>query len=160
MTIHHRRIPVLPNRPITYPIARKIRRSYPVGRQSFSRACKGKNLTLTITTEEPLPGEVQANIITTMNSTEDNEWEKIPFVRVDDRTLLCQFKPKHPGLHSFRAEFSLDNGTNWFRDTVPDAWLLVDPPLVWIMLIYHNSQCIGHDCGLENRSYTNPKHGL
>ena len=128
MTIHHRRIPVLPNRSITYPIARQILRSYPVGRQSFSRTCKGKNMTLTITTEEALPAEIRANILTTMNSNNGTEWEKVPFVRIDDRTLLCQIKPKHSGLHSFRAEFSMDNGDSWFRDTVPDAWVLVDPP--------------------------------
>ena len=136
MTIHHRRIPVLPDRPVTYPMARQISRSYPVGRQSFSRACKGKNMTLTITTEEPLPAEIQANIITAMNSNEDCEWEKFPFDRADERTLLCQIKPKHPGLHSFRAEFSLDNGTTWFRDTVPDAWVLVDPPQVDGLRLY------------------------
>lgn len=130
MTTHHRRIPVLPDRPVSYPIARQIQRSYPVGRQSFSRACKGKKMVLTITTEEPLPPQIQANIITDMNANKDNEWEKFPFERIDDRTLLCQFKPKHPGLHSFRAEFSLNNGTTWFRDNVPDAWVLVDPPQV------------------------------
>lgn len=136
MTIHHHRIPVLPDRPVTYPIARQIFRSYPVGRQSFSRACKGKETTLTISTEEPLPAEIQANIITAMNSSEDNLWEKIPFEHVDDRTLLCQIKPKHSGLHPFRAEFSLDNGATWFRDTVPDAWLLVDPPQVDGLRLY------------------------
>ncbi|MHC1703678.1 MAG: alpha-amylase family glycosyl hydrolase [Tenuifilaceae bacterium] len=136
MTIHHRRIPVLPDRPVTFPIARQIRRSYPVGRQSFSRACKGKKMTLTITTEEPLPVEVQANIISTMNSIDGNEWEKIPFKRIDDHTLLCIIKPKHPGLHSFRAEFSLDNGVTWFGDNVPDAWLLVDPPQVDGLRLY------------------------
>jgi hypothetical protein len=136
MTMHHRRIPVLPNRPVTYPVARQIRRSYPVGRHSFSRACKGKNMILTITSEEPLPIEVQANIITAMNSNEVNVWEKIPFERFDDKTLLCQIKPKHPGLYSFRAEFSLDNGVSWFRDTVPDAWLLVDPPQVDGLRLY------------------------
>jgi hypothetical protein len=136
MSIHHRRIPILPDRPVTYPIARQIYRSYPVGRQSFSRACKGKNMTLNITSEEIFPVGVQANIITTMNSTEGNEWEKIPFERVDDRTLLCQIKPKHPGLHSFRAEFSLDYGATWFRDNVPDAWLLVDPPQVDGLRLY------------------------
>lgn len=136
MTIHHRRIPVLPNRPITHPIALQIRRSYPVGRQSFSRACKGKNMTLTITTEDPLPKKIRANIITTMNSGADSEWEKIPFTKEDARTLVCQIKPKHPGLYSFRAEFSVDDGTSWFRDTVPDAWVLVDPPQVDSLRMY------------------------
>lgn len=130
MTTHHRRIPVLPNRPVTYSISRHILRSYPVGRQSFSRACKGKNMILTITAEEAFPLEVKANLLTTMNTSNGNEWEKIPFVRIDERTLLCEVKPKHPGLHSFRAEFSIDNGVTWFRDTVPDAWVLVDPPQV------------------------------
>lgn len=136
MTIHHRRIPILPNRPVTYPIARQIRRSYPVGRQSFSRACKGKKLTLTIITEEPLPVNIRANIITAMNSVDGNEWEKFTFERFDDHTLVCTIKPKHPGLYSFRAEFSLDNGSTWFGDNVPDAWLLVDPPQVDGLRLY------------------------
>lgn len=128
MSIHHSRIPELPERPVTFRFARQIHRSYPVGRQSFSRACKGKKTTMTISTEEPLPAGIMANIITAMNTGNENEWEKIPFELIDDRTLLCQIKPKNPGLFSFRAEFSLDNGASWFRDTVPDAWLLVDPP--------------------------------
>ena len=42
MPIQHRQIPVLPERPRVHPIAGQICRSYPVGRQSFSRACQGK----------------------------------------------------------------------------------------------------------------------
>jgi glycosidase len=93
-------------------------------------------MTLTITTDEPLADDIRANIITSMNSNEENEWEKVPLVRIDDRTLSCQIKPKHPGLHSFRAEFSQDNGNTWFRDTVPDAWVLVDPPQVDSLRLY------------------------
>jgi glycosidase len=36
--------------------------------------------------------------------------------------------PEHPRLRSFRSEFSLDRGITWHRNTVPDAWVLVDPP--------------------------------
>ena len=136
MTIHHRRIPVLPKRPVTFPVSRQIFRSYPVGRQNFSRACKGRNMTLTITTEEAFPPGIKANILTTMNSRYGTEWEKYPFEKIDDRIMECVFKPRRPGLHSFRAEFSMDNGISWSRDTVPDAWVLVDPPQVDGLRLY------------------------
>jgi len=136
MKTQHRRIPVLPNRPVTHPFARQIVRSYPVGRQSFSRACTGKNMSLVITMEEGLPPKLKANILTTMNSKDGNEWQKIPFVRTHKKTMECELKPKRPGLHSFRAEFSMDNGTTWFRDTVPDAWVLVDPQQVDSLRMY------------------------
>jgi hypothetical protein len=66
--IRHRQIPVLPERPRVHPMAGQIRRSYPVGRQSFSHACQGEILVLTITIGEPLPDNVQARIMTTLNS--------------------------------------------------------------------------------------------
>jgi starch synthase (maltosyl-transferring) len=136
MPIQHRRIPVLPERPRVHPIAGRICRSYPVGRQSFSRACQGEVVALTITTEAPLPDNVQANLVTTLNSNGGSAWAKIPFVRPDERTLMCRVTPKHPGLHSFRAEFSPDKGATWLRDTVPDAWVLIDPPQVDGLRLY------------------------
>jgi starch synthase (maltosyl-transferring) len=136
MTTQHRRIPILPQRPRVHPIDSQIRRSYPVGRQSFSRACKGEVLVLTITTRDPLADNVQASLMTTLNSDGGNSWTKIPFVRADERNLTCQITPHHPGLHSFRAEFSLDRGATWLRDTVPDAWILIDPPQVDGLRVY------------------------
>jgi hypothetical protein len=61
MTIQHRKIPVLPERSSAHPIAGKIYRSYPLGRQSFSCAFQGEVLTLTITSEDPLPDNIQVN---------------------------------------------------------------------------------------------------
>jgi hypothetical protein len=136
MTTQHRQIPILPERPRVHPIDSQIRRSYPVGRQSFSRACKGEVLVLTITTRDPLPDNVQASLMTTLNSDGGNSWTKIPFVRADERNLTCRITPDHPGLHSFRAEFSLDRGATWLRDTVPDAWILIDPPQVDGLRVY------------------------
>ena len=130
MPTQHRRIPVLPEDPRVHPIASQIRRSYPVGRQSVSRACQGKALVVTITTEGPLPDRVRAKLVTTLDSNADPTWAEIPFVRADDRTLVCRIVPERPGLHSFRAEFTLDKGATWLRDTVPDAWVLIDPPQV------------------------------
>ena len=130
MAIKHRRIPVLPECPLVLPIAGHINRSYPVGRLSFSRAFQGEILKLTITTENPLPGNIKANLIATMNSNEDNKWITVPFSLMNDRMLECRITPEHPGLYSFRAEFSLDNGAKWIRDNVPDAWVLIDPPQV------------------------------
>ena len=130
MPIQHRKIPALPDRPRVDPIGGHIRRSYPVGRQSFSRACQGEVLALTITTEDALPDNVQAKLVTALNSNPGDVWAEVPFVRSDERTLTCRVKPERPGLHSFRAEFSLDKGATWLRDTVPDAWVLIDPPQV------------------------------
>jgi hypothetical protein len=74
--------------------------------------------------------------VTTLNSDGGKAWTKVPFVRKDDRTLTCRITPEHPGLHSFRAEFSLDRGATWLRDTVPDAWILIDPPQVDGLRVY------------------------
>jgi len=136
MSNEHRAIPVLPRRPRAHPIAGRIARSYPVGRQSFSRACQGKVLELTITTVNPLADNVEALLTTTLNSNDARSWTQIPFERDGDRKFKCRISPAHPGLHSFRAEFSLDGGSSWFRDTVPDAWILIDPPQVDALRIY------------------------
>ncbi len=136
MPIQHRRIPVLPVRPRVHPIDDQLRRSYPVGRQSFSRACQGEALALTITTQNPLSDNVQAHLMTTLNSKGGNTWEAVPFVRSDERTMLCRVMLNYPGLHSFRAEFSLDKGATWLGDTVPDAWVLIDPPQVDGLRLY------------------------
>lgn len=136
MPIEHRQIPVLPERPRAHPIATQISRSYPVGRESFSRACQCRTLALTITSQSPLPDQVQVNLVTTLNSKEADEWTTIPFERADPRTLKCSIVPQHTGLHSFRAEYSLDHGVTWLRDTVPDACILIDPPQMDGLCIY------------------------
>src|SRR5450759_2315023 len=106
MTSQHRRIPPLPECPLVLPIADHISRSYPVGRLSFSRAFGGEVLSLTITSENPLPGYIQANLVTSMNSNVNNAWNTIPFSLIDERKLVCHIIPIHTGFHSFRAEFS------------------------------------------------------
>jgi len=126
----------LPDRPRVHPIAGQICRSYPVGRESFSRSCQCELLTLTISTDTPLPDKVLANLVTTLNSKGAAEWTTVSFVRADQRTLKCSIVPEHTGLHSFRAEFSLDGGATWLRDTVRDAWILIDPPQVDGVRIY------------------------
>jgi hypothetical protein len=136
MPIQHRPIPILPERPRVHPIAGQISRSYPVGRAAFSRACQGENLTLSITTAEPLADAVQASLVTTLNSKGGSEWTEIPFVRTDEHTLTCVVVPMLPGLHSFRAQFSRDGGATWLHDTVPDAWVLIDPPQVDALRLY------------------------
>ncbi len=93
-------------------------------------------LVLTITTHDPLPDNVQASLLTTLNSKEGGVWTRIPFVRSDERTLICRVTSQFTGLHSFRAEFSLDECATWLRDTVPDAWILIDPPQVDGLRVY------------------------
>jgi hypothetical protein len=136
MPMQHRPIPVLPLRPRVHPLGSQISRSFPVGRQSFSRASQGEALTLTITANAPSPRNVQVNLVTSMNSKSGEAVNKIPFVRADDRTVVCRVTPQQPGLHSFRTEFSLDNGAIWLRDNVPDAWVLIDPPQVDGLRVY------------------------
>jgi len=128
--IQHCRIPDLPEDPRVHPVAGRIRRSYSVGRLSYSRACQGETLALTITGEEPFPNDLQAILVTTLDSQDGKAWAAIPFARTDDRTITCHVVPELPGLHSFRAKFSLDGGATWIGDTVPDAWILIDPPQV------------------------------
>ena len=77
MPIQHRRIPVLPERPSVHPIDGHISRSYPVGRKSFSRVCQGEVLTLTITTENPISDNIQAKLVTTINSNDGRTWDTI-----------------------------------------------------------------------------------
>jgi starch synthase (maltosyl-transferring) len=134
--MQHRKIPILPARPRVHPVSSSLSRSYPTGRQSFSRALQGETLTLTITSGEALPGNVLARIITTLKSVDGKSLTPIPFEKTDDRTLVCRLTPDHPGLHSFRAEFSLDDGVTWLRDNLPDAWILIDPPQVDALRIY------------------------
>ena len=136
MSLQYRKIPVLPNRPHVHPIAGHLYRSYPVGRQNCSRAYQEKALTFTLTMEDPLPEGVQAGLATTLMSKQANEWTDIPFLRTDARTLTCRVTPAKPGLLSFRAEFSCDGGQTWRPDTVPDAWILVDPPQVDDLRLY------------------------
>jgi hypothetical protein len=107
-----------------------------VGRESFSRACQRKKLVLRIATAEPLAAGVRANLVTTLASPDGTTAATAPFSRSDARTLVCELTPQHPGLHSFRAEFSVDDGKTWLRDTVADAWVLIDPPQVDALRIY------------------------
>ena len=136
MSIHPSRIPVLPDCPRVRPFDDHIIRSYPVGRQSFSRACQGEDLVLTITSGTAIPKTLQAKLVSTMNSITSKNWSTAPFENSYNRTLVCHITPMHPGLHSFHAEFSLDNGSTWIRDTVPEAWILIDPKQVDGLRIY------------------------
>lgn len=136
MPIRHRLIPVLPARPCLSPLSGPIRRSYPTGRENFARAFQGELLSLHITTESPLPETVTAKLQLAVPAQRDAEWIEAPFVRADPHTLTCEVRLDTPGLHSFRAAFSLDNGALWSPDTVPDAWVLVDPPQVASLRLY------------------------
>ena len=100
------------------------------------RACECEAFSLSITATNPVPDNVRVRLVTTLNSETGSSWSKIPFVRVDDKTLTCRITPNHPGLHSLRAEFSQDRGKTWPRYTVPDAWVLVDPPQVDGLRVY------------------------
>jgi len=132
----HRSIPILPARPRLHPTEHKIFRSYPTGRENFSRACQGKPLTLTVTMDDTIPSSIQVNLVTTLDVNGGGEWATVPFVRTAPCCMTCTVIPKHPGFHSFRAEFSLDDGATWRRDNVPDAWVFVDPESVDALRLY------------------------
>src|ERR1700749_5040241 len=103
----HRKIPALPARPHVHPLLGKITRSYPVGRESFLRACQCEMLELSITAEEPVAKNVRVSLMTNIGSRAGASWPPVLFERVDEKPFICRVTPQHPGLHSFRAEFSL-----------------------------------------------------
>jgi hypothetical protein len=138
MSKNNPNIPILPVRPRVRTIAGRIHRSYHVGKQNFSRAFKGEvlKLTITIDMDAPFRGNIQARLITTLNSEDGQTWNILPFHWDDSRTLICEVMPLHTGFHSFRAEFLFDEENLWIRDSVPDSWILVDPPQVDGLCLY------------------------
>ncbi len=85
---------------------------------------------LTVSTGDKLPAKLVATLVTTMNAPQSGKWVEFPFTLRDEKTLVCAVTPNLPGLYSFRTRYSLDGGSTWQRDPVPDAWVLVDPPQV------------------------------
>ncbi len=136
MSATHRPIPVLPACPRTKSIANELRRSYPTGRQEFSRAFAGVPLELTISTGDTFPPKLQAVLVTTINAKREGQLVEVPYVLTDEKTFTCQIVPDRTGLFSFWTKFSLDGGLTWRHDPVPDAWVLVDPPQVDQMRMY------------------------
>jgi hypothetical protein len=132
----HPYIPVLPLRPRQHPLEGQVHRSYPVGRNNFSRICQGENFVLTITTQHTLPKNIQAKIITSLNVKEGEKLIEIPFEQTDDKTLNCKINPLYAGCYTFHVAFTLNQGLSWSRDSVPDAWVLVDPPQVDKLRLY------------------------
>ncbi|HET6248601.1 MAG TPA: alpha-amylase family glycosyl hydrolase [Tepidisphaeraceae bacterium] len=132
----HRPIPVLRPCPRVKSIANNLHRSYPTGRQEFSRAYCGSAIELSIFTTDQFPAGVRASLMTTLNAERPGEWIEIPFERSDEKTFACRVVPGRPGLYSYWARFSLDGGATWIHDPVPDAWVLVDPPQVDQLRLY------------------------
>jgi len=134
--MQRRHIPVLPDRPAAESVVRKAHRSYPVGRHLYSRAFAGKVLELTISAGDHFPPDVQARLVTALNSKRGEDPIEHPFVRSDDKTFTCRIVPEHAGFYWFRTQFSADGGSTWFSDPVADAWVLVDPPQVDGLRLY------------------------
>jgi hypothetical protein len=132
----HPTIPALPNRPLTHPISNRLSRSYPFGSKSSSRVCQGAELSLTISTEDPLPTNIQARLVMSENPVRDDHIPTVCFTKASERALVCHLTPRRSGLYLFRVEFSLDEGASWLRDTVPDSWILVDPPQTDALRLY------------------------
>jgi hypothetical protein len=129
-------IPVLPNRPRSPSIVPYLWRSYPVGRQEFSRAVVGQPLKLSFWTNDHFPKPVLAVLDTTLNAPGPDEWVSLPLEESDDTAFTCSITPTKTGLYTFRARCSFDGGMTWIRDPVPDAWVLVDPPQVDGLRLY------------------------
>jgi len=121
-------IPSLPERPRVTVIAPAIQRSYPVGRQEFSRAYLHRPFEISLTTDVPPPAQVQFCLDTTLNAPAAGEWVTLPFERLGDRTFRCCITPRRTGFFGFRARGSVDGGATWVKDAVPVAWVMVDPP--------------------------------
>jgi hypothetical protein len=136
MPVTHRPVPPLPACPRARSIASDLSRSYPTGRQAFSRATAGELFELTVSTRASFPSQVRARLVTTINAEGAGKFIDLPFEERDDKTLVCRITPARPGLFSFWTIFSLDGGGSWQHDPVPDAWVLVDPPQVEAMRMY------------------------
>ncbi len=136
MPVVRRPIPPLPERPRVSPIGRGLRRSYPVGRQEFSRTYLGRTFEISVATDVPLPAQTLGCLDTTINSPASGEWITYPFERVSETTFRCRITPQKTGFFAFRARASLDGGATWVHDAVPVAWVLVDPPQVDGLRLY------------------------
>jgi Glycogen debranching enzyme, glucanotransferase domain len=121
-------IPNLPDRPRAPVIGPSVRRSYPVGRQEFSRAYQGRVFEVSVTSDIAPPESMVLCLDTTLNAPRQNEFATFPFERLDQRTFRCRITPERPGFFWFRARASADGGAAWIRDAAPDAWVMVDPP--------------------------------
>jgi hypothetical protein len=91
---------------------------------------------LSITTTTQFPPHARAMLVTTINAHHADEWIEVPFVLRDEKTFTCQVVAERAGLYSFWALFSVDGGSTWVHDPVPDAWVLVDPPQVDALRMY------------------------
>lgn len=136
MAFQRRPIPDLPERGRTPSIVPYLWRSYPVGRQEFSRVVVGQPLNLSFWTSDHFPKPVQAILDTTLNAPSSGDWVSVPFTESDDTAFTCSITPLKTGLYTFRARCSFDGGMTWIRDPVPDAWVLVDPPQVDGLRLY------------------------
>lgn len=142
MPFANRTIPVLPDRPRSPSIVPYLWRSYPVGRQEFSRAVVGQPLRLSFWTNDHFPKPVMAVLDTTLNAPgaggggKPDEWVSVPFEESDDTAFTCSITPTKTGMYSCRARCSFDGGMTWIRDPVPDAWVLVDPPQIDGLRLY------------------------
>lgn len=136
MPVSRRPVPLLPKVPRARSIAADIRRSYPTGRQEFSRVFVGNSFEVTISTSGTFPRDIRLCLVTSINATEEGEWTEVTFDRRDGQTFACKIVPTKPGLHLFWVRFSLDGGKTWLRDPVPDAWVLVDPATVDQLRMY------------------------
>ena len=136
MAVTHRPIPAVPHCPRARAIAEDIHRSYPTGRKEISRVYSGSVFELTISTRHQFPLNVQANLVTTLNSNA-GELLRVPFTLSDDATaLMCRIVPEKTGLYCFWTQFSVDGGNTWLHDPVPDSWVMVDPPQVDQLRMY------------------------
>jgi len=134
--LNHRRIPDLPDRPRISPTAGQVHRSYTAGRQHFSRAIKDVPVDMTVTTTNPIPETLTAHLRIMRHVAEDSLATEEQFKVIGEKTLQAEVVFKEPGLYSFRSEYSVDRGATWLQDSVPDAWTLVDPPLVDGLRLY------------------------
>ncbi|MFO0873637.1 MAG: alpha-amylase family glycosyl hydrolase [Phycisphaerales bacterium] len=135
-TIWRAAIPNLPERPRTPVIGPSIRRSYPVGRQEFSRAYQGRVLELSVTSDIAPPEGMVLCLETSLNAPEQSALATLPFERIDDHSFRCRVTPERQGLFWFRARASADGGVSWIRDAAPDAWVMVDPPQIEGLTLY------------------------
>ncbi|QOV89199.1 alpha-amylase family glycosyl hydrolase [Humisphaera borealis] len=136
MPVARRPAPPLPACPRVKTLAKEVRRSYPTGRQQYSRAFVGSPFEVSIHASDKLPQGIRAVLVTSLNARGANDCVEVPMELVNDKTLFCRITPDRPGLFWFHAQASMDGGMTWIHDPIPDAWVLVDPPQVDHMRLY------------------------
>ena len=94
MPVTRRPAPTLVDCPRVRTIAKHVRRSYPTGRQAFSRGFVGAPMELTVSADEPVPAGVRASLVTTLK--EEKQFNT--FFRLASPGVIARLHERFPEL--------------------------------------------------------------